>query len=254
MVSYQGERRTTGIILVNELHYLALEERLRLLPIDDPLILDNLPIIRLVGHASKGGVPRLINDSDPWVTIKEWETESLEYDYYFLNPEHDAFSLQNASKLFRERGYRTLPINYLEIQIDLYQDDRDIFRIGFQGKRLSTDSETWKTAYSRIMNYRENYGLYSPIDAGNDEQIRMWLGRIRCLEMIKIFRGSIKAKDSDWKKPRDVTRDYLEMDFLDTGDFFPLIFSKTGGLVEEVYQIYDDTERGWTYNGLVRER
>lgn len=248
------ERRTTGIILVNELHYLALEERLRLREREDPKILDTLPIIRLTGQATKSSEPIEVPDTEPWETIKRWEGERLEYDYFFLNPEHAAFGLQKASKRYLDRGFRTVPINYLELQIDPYPEDRNVFRIGFNGKRLLTGTETWKTAYSRINSYRDNYGLYRPINAGDEEQIRMWLGRLHCLELYSISRGSRMAKDGVWRHPRDVTKNYLERDFRETGDFFPILWTITGGLVEEVYQIYDRTERGWIFDGLVRER
>jgi len=248
------ERRTTGVIVVNELHYLALEERLRLQPLEAPDILDALPIIRLVGEATRRDPSIEIYDIEPWESIRKWEGWRLEYDYYFLNPEHAAFSLQSASERYIEMGFRTVPINYLELRIDPYPDDRNIFRIGFKGRRLPKDSETLGTALSRVNYYRENYGLYRPIDVGDEEQINMWLGRLYCLEMYSILRGSRSARDGEWKKPRDVTTNYLERDVLETGDFFPILNRITGGLVEEVYQIYDSTERGWIFDGLVRER
>ena len=253
----KSERRTTGIILVNELHHLALEERLRLrarTSTHDTRTLDALPIIRMVGQATKSSEPIDILDVEPWETITTWDGHRLECDYIFLNPEHAAFDLQEVDKRYLDRGYRTVCINYLEIQIDPYPEDRDIFRIGFHGKRLSKGTETWKTAYSRIKGYMKDYGLYHPVNVGDEEQIRMWLGRLHCLEMYSILRGSREAKDGAWRRPRDVTKNYLERDFRTTGDFFPILWTLTGGLVEEVYQIYDRTERGWVYDGLVRER
>ena len=236
------------------MHYLALEERLRLLSREDPQILDTLPIIRLIGQATKTSAPIETYDIEPWETVKTWDAERLEYDYYFLNPEHENFSLQKADKRYLERGYRTVPINYLELQIDLSPSDRNIFRIGFKGKRLPQGSDTWKTACSRINNYKDDYGLYRPINPGDEEQIRMWMGRLHGLEIYSIVTGPRTAENSFWKRPRDVTEDFLNEEFISRGRFFTILYEKTGGLVEEAYQIYDRTERGWIFDGLVRER
>lgn len=240
--------------MVNELHYLALEERLSLLSSEDPQILDVLPIIRMAGQATKTSTPIDVLDIEPWEDIKTWEGERLEYDYFCLNPEHAAFSLQEADRRYLERGYRTVPINYLELQIELDPNDRNLYRLRFRGRRLTQGSRTWGIAYSRINRYKDRYDLYRPINPGDEEQIRLWLGRLYCLEIFSIVTGSKKAKNSAWKKPRDVTEEFLYREFIPRGRFFSIIYQKTGGLVEEAYQIYDRTEKGWIFDGLVRER
>ena len=247
----ESERLSTAIIPVNELHFLALEEKLNLFK--NPESLDLLPITRLVGSALKSDVPMETVETMPWEEAEGRKTEKIKYDYYFLNPEHNNFSLQFADKRYTDLEFRTCCITHLQLRIDIYPKENEIFELTFSNKLIPNKSDTRKQALALIERYCNNYGLYRPIKSGDEEQTRLWLGRLHCLELRTIRKTSKMAKNAHWKKASDVTNEYL-IDCRKQGDFFPRLERKTGGIVFEAYKIFDSTRRGWILDGLVNPR
>lgn len=248
----ENERLSTAIILVNELHFLALEERLNLFE-NNPESLDKLPITRLVGNAEKSDIPIEPIQTMPWEQAEARKVEKIKYDYYFLNPEHDEFDLQSADERYQYWGYRTCCIKHLQLRIDPYPKSDDIYELTFTNRFLPHNSATKKLALEIIDRYNKEYNLYHPIKEGDEEQTRLWLGRLHCLELKTIRKASKKAINAYWKKAKNVTDEYL-IDYRKQGDFFSKIDRLTGGTVAEAYKIFDDTQRGWVLDGLVKPR
>lgn len=247
----ESDRLSTAIILVNELHFLALEERLNLFK--NPESLDLLPIIRLVGNAEKSDIPIEPIETMPWEQAEAKKVDKIKYDYYFLNPEHDDFSLQFADERYLYCGYRTCCIKHLQLRIDVYPESNEIYEFTFSNKYIPQNSATKKQAINLIERYKKEYNLYRPMKSGDEAHTKLWLGKIHCLELKTIRKASKKAANAHWKKAKDVTDDYL-VDYRKQDDFFPRLDRLTGGIVAEVYKIFDDTQRGWVLDGLVRPR
>jgi len=248
-----SERLSTGIILVNELHYLALEERLGLITANEPEILDKLPITRLAGATEKKENSLKLKGVEPWEQKSSSNKTSLRYDYVFWNPEHDGFDLQKCDEKYLDEGFKTCPIEFLEIQVDVFPEDRDIYRIGFERTRLPLKSKTKTIALERIEHLRKRYGLYHPLKSGDEDHTRMWLGRLYALGISVIRRGPKEAMNGYWKTASDVTEKYLDVDIAKTGQFFPRLLRLTGGIIQWAYKTYDTTQRGWVLDGLVQQ-
>jgi len=253
-----SERRSTALILVDEFHYLALEEKLKLIQsLPNPDVLDRLSILRILGQTTKG-----TDESEKVDMGRPWETENIKsyhkhnYDYHFWNPKHAAFDLQEQSDYYIKNDYPKVPIEYLETQVDIYPESKYIYRLGFFNQKLPKTSDTYRSALSRIERYRKDYDLYTTTKAHGIDNLKMWLGSLYCLELKHILRGPKERRNASWgksvqKSPSNVTKQYLEVDVNDTEDFFPRLVKRTGGMIEWGYKIYNPDRIGWQIERLV---
>lgn len=251
----------TSVILVNELHYLALEERLKLIETPDPKILDLLPISRLIGSSETSDNPKPITDgTELWEVLTSYPKFNLKSDYNSWTPAYSSFSLQNYSGKCMERGYTRMTLSYLELQIDVFPESRNIYRICLKNRELPRHSKTRGMALEQISTYQKKYDLYPEIKVYDKQNLQMWLGRLHCLELYGIFRGPKEAKSIIWydkrgrMKAQNVTDKYLKHDPKLTGNFFQNLRERTGGIIETARKLYDDTDRGWILDGIIDPR
>ncbi len=214
-----------------------------------------------MGQTIKGTEKSEEVDTRPWEkeVIKSYHKHN--YNYNFINPTHAAFDIQEQAAYFIERGYPKVPIEYLEIQVnmqtgetesDIRHEKEYVYRCGFFKHKIPKTALTYKEALSRINRYQKDYGLYNPTNIESDKHIKMWRGTLYCLELKQISEAPMTASKASWKGAKDVTRKYLEADVREGGDFFLRLTIKTGGVIEWAYKIYSSDEIGWQLDGLYR--
>jgi len=261
MSSERPSELHTSVILVNELHFLALEERLKLIETPNSKSLDALPISRLIGSAEVSDNTRPITEGiELWETLTSYPTYNLKVNYNLWTPTYSNFSLQSYSDKLLERGYTRITLSYLELQVDVFPETRNIYRLCFKNRCLPRNSITRNTALGQIAEYKKTYDLYPEIKTYDERNYNLWLGRLHCLELYKIFRGDKGAKGITWYdkrgkiKAKDVTEKYLKNDPKLTGSFFQNLEERTGKVIDAARKLYDDTDRGWVLDGLLNPR
>jgi len=246
------DKLSAAIIQIDELHFLALEERLKLIEIKAPL--DRLPILELCGQTRgfNSQIKNKISDR-PWIERTEGTSVIDKYKYNILNPLHKKWDLQKESHALRSDGFITAPIKELVMQIDIYPDKKDIYRMLFRRIPLPNPSETRNHILKTIEFYEKYYNLYSPQKIGDEERIKRWMGRLYCLQLVNIYKGTKTKSIGSWKKAFEVTEKYLNIStsLPYVRDFFSKLQFLTGHIILFTSKVYDKTQKGWMLDGFI---
>jgi len=233
------KKRYTAIALVNELHFLALQQRRATWAGKD-----SLPITRLVGKKIKKTACIGDVDLEPYEKCVENVIRQYEINYNFLNPEHGFIDLSKYSNTWEKRQIGYVPIGYMQIQLDLYPKENYIYRLDFYRREIPEKSETLAQRKILLDYYLKSNGLYQKTDPRA-------LAKPYCLELNRITKAPRTACNAFWKKPADTTEKYLKTYGEETEDFFPLLQSLVGDPIQWAYKYYNEKSVGWQLDGIV---
>jgi len=232
-------KRYTAIVLVNELHFLALEQSKAVWNGKE-----TLPIMRLAGTKVKQSECTEIMDLEPYESCRENLVMQYEINYNFLDPEHGVLDLSKYAKTWERRQVDYLPLKYMQIQLDLYPETKYVYRLDFYHRRIPENSETLRQREAILEKYLQDNDLYLNTDPRQ-------LAKPYCLELNRITKGPRTSSNAAWKNPEDVTNKYLKVSGNETEDFFPLLDNRVGGVIRWAYKYYNDASVGWQLDGMV---